>query len=1092
MNRVLLTGLVVVVLSMTLHGWAGPTRNPRTDRRHVVLVLGWAGSGDAGKGGHAVVSALQDRHGDWRFVNRLQPAAVARREVPAELAGLLKQSEPDLTGVYALRKALFGSLYDLRLGEVAAVVVLPGKRHVDREGAFAGREPADVFDETLKRVRGHRKTQHARYALFAPDGQVDSRLLPVAKDNGVDVLRASGDEGVAALDEFLVESLRDRPPPLYAEWFEQGIKHKPNPICTANRDRSPLWGRDGGEASAEGRRVLLDADSYPREPARFAEPPTVSREGNEWIIRFALDRADDVLVRAVDREGAIVRHLGCGVLGTNAPPPFAATNLAQTIRWDGLDAAGRPAPAGTRIQVGIGAVPRFERFLLHAPSQLMSSIIGLDVDPKGRVYVVMDSGGRYDMNILRLDREGRYVDMVYPSDPRALDAKLEDIYPFACSVDGMTVPTRPRPWPYYAYPRRLHGFPFRIDAKGRGWFAEVGTGLRSLASPPDAAWRVFGVPDLERFWFLQTMSILECFGAFAVDDKGHGYLAWRADRKVGFSGTHTSLNDPRWMGTIVKVDLATGKPAADFTYNGKSGLPAPRFSLGDGQTIAAGGLRRRNTPDPRVDNDHAFPDICAMDVDAEGRILVVDGYPRRLKIYAANGRWLGALSGVPIEGESVSFRDLYNVRAGAHGCYLLTSLVGRGKERFLIKCTGDPVQPDVAWLQPVDPHSLHLAVDDAADPVHLWVAGKGAGGRLTRYTDQGDGASAPLQAGGVRSGAIVQPGAMAVMAPDRLLVKDDARGVLVSCLFDGSDRHEVEIPHLRSLQADPHKGRVLVGTILRKHVCFDARLRKQPLELGPWSGHYGGQFLGSDPDGSLYVRDHRIGMKSRYYPKKGFNGVIRKYGPDGSVLEPELCLLWHSAGGAARDSQGNFYAMDLCLGKFQRVVHDFPFRTMKAAEYENMGWRRGEHTIRHQSEIGYLVKFPASGGVRNTETELWAHRGFSSIPGGGCHCIWPANLVAVDGADRIYGADVDHFHVKVLDANGNLIARVGRWGNAQTVPAAGEPAAGLGFSYIYSLSACGDRLFVADRVLRRIAVVKIDYRRLVEMEIAAGSNRGSE
>jgi len=1011
MRRVLFSWMAVAILPAVFNMWAAPNVRSRTDRRHVVLVLGWAGSADSEQGGHGVVFALSQRHVEWRVVSRLQPKPVARRKVPADLATQLKKAEkesaePAVTGVYALRKSQFGSLYDPGLGEVSAVVIIPGQRHIDKKNAFTGRKPAEVFEETLKWVRGHRKTKDARRVLFQPDGPINDRLLSAAKENGFDVVQASGDEGLAALDEFLVNALHDRQRPLYAEWFEQGIKRKPDPVCTANRDRSPVWGCDGLRSSAEGRHVLLDAESYPREPARFSEPPTVSREGNEWIIRFTLDRADDVLVRAVNREGGIVRHLGCGVLGTNAPPPFAATNLAQTIRWDGLDAAGRPAPPGTRIQVGIGAVPRFERFLLHDPSQLMSSIIGLEVDPKGRVYVVMDSGGRYDMNIIRLDREGRYVDMVYPSDPRALDAKLEDVYPFACSVDGMTVPTRPRAWPYYVYPKRVHGFPFRVDAKGRGWFAEVGTGLRSLASRPDAAWRVFAVPDLERFWFLQTMSILECFGAFAVDDKGHGYLAWRADGKVGFSGTRNSLNDPRWTGTIVKVDLATGKPAADFRYNGKSKLQAPRFHLGDGQTMTVGGLHHRNAPDPRVDNDHAFPDICAMDVDAEGRILVVDGYPRRLKVYAANGHWLGALSAVRIEGESVSFRELHNVRSGADGYYLLASLVGRGEERFLIKCTGDPVQPDVAWMQAVDPHSMHLAVDEAGDAAYLWVAGKGVGGKLTRYTDLGHKASAPLQAGGVRSGAIVQPGAMAVMAPDRFLVKDDARGVLVSCLFDGSDRYEVKMPHVRSLEADPHRRRVLVSTSGRKRYCFDPQLRRQPLELGPWTGHYGGQFLGSDPDGSLYVRDHRIGMKSRYYPKKGFNGVIRKYGPDGSVLEPELCLLWHSAGGAARDSQGNFYAMDLCLGKFQRVVHDFPFRSMKAAEYENMGWRRGEHTIRHQSEIGYLVKFPASGGVRNTETELWAHRGFSSIPGGGCHCIWPANLVAVDGADRVHGARV--------------------------------------------------------------------------------------
>jgi hypothetical protein len=215
----------------------------------------------------------------------------------------------------------------------------------------------------------------------------------------------------------------------------------------------------------------------------------------------------------------------------------------------------------------------------------------------------------------------------------------------------------------------------------------------------------------------------------------------------------------------------------------------------------------------------------------------------------------------------------------------------------------------------------------------------------------------------------------------------------------------------------------------------------------------------------------------------GFGGAIRKRDPGGQLTSNEVCSLWHQAGGAARDSKGNFYAMDLCASKFQRVVHDFPVRSMGAAEYENMGWCRGTHTVRHQSELGYLTKFGPSGGVRNTESEIWAHRGFSPIPGGRCHCDWPANLVAVDAADRVYAADNDHFHVKALDANGNLIARIGRWGGAQTVPKAGESAGDLGFAYIYGLSARGDELFVVDRVLRRVSRVLMGYRRTVSVEL---------
>jgi hypothetical protein len=104
----------------------------------------------------------------------------------------------------------------------------------------------------------------------------------------------------------------------------------------------------------------------------------------------------------------------------------------------------------------------------------------------------------------------------------------------------------------------------------------------------------------------------------------------------------------------------------------------------------------------------------------------------------------------------------------------------------------------------------------------------------------------------------------------------------------------------------------------------------------------------------------------------------------------------------ARDSRGNLYAMDLCLGKFQRLVHDFPFRSMKVHEYESMAWLREGHLIRHQSELGSLARFGPGGGDRGAESEHWAHRGFSVVSSGNCKCDWPAETVAVDAADRIF------------------------------------------------------------------------------------------
>jgi hypothetical protein len=80
-------------------------------------------------------------------------------------------------------------------------------------------------------------------------------------------------------------------------------------------------------------------------------------------------------------------------------------------------------------------------------------------------------------------------------------------------------------------------------------------------------------------------------------------------------------------------------------------------------------------------------------------------------------------------------------------------------------------------------------------------------------------------------------------------------------------------------------------------------------------------------------------------------------------------------------------------------------------------------------------------------------------------------------------ADVDLHMIKVLDTAGNMIARIGRWGNAETVPGPDGDAAGLGFRLIYCLAAAGDHLFVTDKDLRRVAKVRMDYRESKEASV---------
>ena len=73
----------------------------------------------------------------------------------------------------------------------------------------------------------------------------------------------------------------------------------------------------------------------------FTEKPVMKEIGKDkYSISFAVKGNCDFTVGMVDSTGIVVRHLGSGVLGTNAPAPFQKNSLKQTIIWNGKDDLG--------------------------------------------------------------------------------------------------------------------------------------------------------------------------------------------------------------------------------------------------------------------------------------------------------------------------------------------------------------------------------------------------------------------------------------------------------------------------------------------------------------------------------------------------------------------------------------------------------------------------------------------------------------------------------------------------------------------------------------------------------------------------------
>jgi hypothetical protein len=125
-------------------------------------------------------------------------------------------------------------------------------------------------------------------------------------------------------------------------------------------------------------------------------------------------------------------------------------------------------------------------------------------------------------------------------------------------------------------------------------------------------------------------------------------------------------------------------------------------------------------------------------------------------------------------------------------------------------------------------------------------------------------------------------------------------------------------------------------------------------------------------------------------------------------------------------------------------------------------------------KLGYLSR---DAWVRGA---LWRYHGYAPCPTGGlnwgdpgCTC-WNARL-AVDGFGRVFVPDVFRFSVEMLDTSGNHVARIGRYGNADSAgPESKIPEPEIAFAWPAFTAVAGGKLYVSDTVNRRVTVVRFD------------------
>ena len=106
--------------------------------------------------------------------------------------------------------------------------------------------------------------------------------------------------------------------------------------------------------------IVSAADNFPKpysppcteraDVFEFTQKPEVKDLGNDrYEITFTVKGYCDVTVGILDEKGVVARHLACGVLGKNAPPPFQKNSLSQKVYWDGKDQQGEFCVSGLYI-----------------------------------------------------------------------------------------------------------------------------------------------------------------------------------------------------------------------------------------------------------------------------------------------------------------------------------------------------------------------------------------------------------------------------------------------------------------------------------------------------------------------------------------------------------------------------------------------------------------------------------------------------------------------------------------------------------------------------------------------------------------------
>jgi DNA-binding beta-propeller fold protein YncE len=853
----------------------------------------------------------------------------------------------------------------------------------------------------------------------------------------------------------------------------------------------------------------------------FTKKPTATIAGGVVKVEFAVSAPTDVTVDIVDAAGHVVRHLAAGRLGPNAPAPLKPNSQEQSLVWDGKDDAGggwwvvggglpnesvanrnptpttrHPQPLLVRVSLGLGAV--LDRFI-PSSSERITAPLGLGVGPNGDVYVL--SGlGHESAYIYVLNRNGKYLRTILPP-PASLKPEQLKGQERLTLADGTVVP-----------------LVFQANAAHLAPFL---SGLRTQQlCVTQQGWICFasGGNDYSDQHVLRHVLVLNPDGSTPAEVGFVGPSLGPSSRySIGLRPTQVAVSpDGQTIYTTgLGRDAAGRNPAQGIHAIGKTTwasttYPEPFVGKPD---------------EPGSSGEH-LNDPVSLTCDAKGVVYVADAGNRRVAAFDALGTFLG-------ETRTDTPAQVAVHPSGA--LYVLSVLTpwrpGRGNGSFALVKYDRAVGGREVARYAFTGRSATFALDPGAAPPKLWL---GLDGRLLPVTDSG--AQFAVGANLVSPTTFRSPLFLALdAAHDRLYVGDYSR--TVSRVDLKTD--QVAPGWMQACEpAIDRDGNVYVlsgyGTnaLLRftpegKPLPFSATgSHKIDLTYRAGLPHVGVRGLTVAPSGDIYAWEDSL---------KTARMRLLRFAPDGRPKgEPIIAgVPGDSACGVAVDRAGNVYAginvqdrQRLYPAAFADLIppmawertysaesgwyRSFPHRGVPSAPWNRM------YLNYYLYHYGSIFKFASTGGTfwvgekppaakgetprpadvpadaREFATAffkyavwekgtLWRYQGFAlcsnrteSSGDPTCSC-WTGRF-GLDESGLLFVPDVFRFSVGVLDAHGNELTRFGAYGNVDSAgPKSAVPAPDIPVAWANTVAVGGGKVYLADRINRRIAVINLTY-----------------